>query len=342
MIEISPQDYLTLQLVRLQRSSEWSNSIEGLTFILLKGGKSRYILPNRTWNVLPGDVLVLNGVDVGQLQAQGTDAVFWRFSVCFEHLLPLFTPGEICLLQDVAENFKGSKIYLAANPLAQECHALVDGAPPHGNVAHRSQTLRIAATILSVELTNAHTHRSGFARVEDHMKQVFESLSATELLTLSVGDLANKFCCSRRHLNRLFHQHFGFSVAALRMELRLLKAVSLLRDPDTKVIMVAEQCGFNHLGLFNTCFKRRFGSSPGQWRKNASASGVVPGMRIVKANGAASGKFECMSPSAAVEAKAYQVLQNGHRESDGDRDRSIRVFEKGDARIMSARYRPSL
>jgi hypothetical protein len=54
------------------------------------------------------------------------------------------------------------------------------------------------------------------------------------------------------------------------MELRLLKALSLLRDPDTKIINVAEQCGFNHLGLFNACFKKRFGNTPGHWRKWAS------------------------------------------------------------------------
>ena len=100
------------------------------------------------------------------------------------------------------------------------------------------------------------------------MVQVFEKLSASELINLSVSELADRFSCSRRHLNRLFHQHFGISVAALRMEMRLLKAVSLLRVADAKVIHVAEQCGFNHLGLFNTCFKRRFGSSPGQWRKS--------------------------------------------------------------------------
>ena len=81
--------------------------------------------------------------------------------------------------------------------------------------------------------------------------------------------MAGKFGCSRRHLNRLFHQHFGVSVAALRMEMRLLRAVALLRNPDAKVINVAEECGFNHLGLFNICFKRRFGTSPGQWRKKA-------------------------------------------------------------------------
>jgi AraC-like DNA-binding protein len=58
------------------------------------------------------------------------------------------------------------------------------------------------------------------------------------------------------------------------MEMRMLKAASMLRDPDTKVINVAERCGFNHLGLFNTCFKKRFGATPGQWRKlSAKAEG---------------------------------------------------------------------
>ena len=108
------------------------------------------------------------------------------------------------------------------------------------------------------------------------MMQVFEELSANELLTLSVGDMAHKFSCSRRHLNRLFHQHFGCSVASLRMEMRLLKALSLLRDRGVKIIHVAEQCGFNHLGLFNACFKKRFGNTPTQWRKGAS-NGESPG-----------------------------------------------------------------
>ena len=50
------------------------------------------------------------------------------------------------------------------------------------------------------------------------------------------------------------------------MELRMLRAISLLRDGGVKVNHVAEQCGFNHLGLFYNCFKRRFGTSPGRWR----------------------------------------------------------------------------
>ena len=130
--------------------------------------------------------------------------------------------------------------------------------------------LRAAAAILTEEFKTTRTQRAGSASVEQRMVEVFEQLSVDQLLSLSVGELAVKFGCSRRHLNRLFHQFFGYSVAALRMEMRLLKAISLLRDTSGKIINVAEQCGFNHLGLFNTCFKRRFGVSPGEWRKQSA------------------------------------------------------------------------
>jgi AraC-like DNA-binding protein len=153
-----------------------------------------------------------------------------------------------------------------------ECQPLLEIAHTQPRLQQRSQLLRIVASILADEFKNVHTQRSGLDWAEDHMIQVFEKLSSAELLKLSVDELAAKFSCSRRHLNRLFHQHFGLSITALRMEIRLLKAVSLLRNPREKVINVAEQCGFNHLGLFNTCFKKRYGTSPGQWRKLASGT----------------------------------------------------------------------
>jgi len=185
--------------------------------------------------------------------------------------------NEISLLQSVTADFKNTRLYPASTPLAKQCHKLLEDVPPQSDLNHRGQVLRIVATILSEEFKAAPSRRAGFVRPEEHLIQVFEKLSTGEILGLSVGELAGKFGCSRRHLNRLFHQHFGFSVAALRMEMRLLKAVSLLRNPDAKVISVADECGFNHLGLFNTCFKRRFGVSPGQYRKLGVPTATQPG-----------------------------------------------------------------
>ena len=262
------QDYLTLRLVRLKAPDEWVSKQLGLCFLFPKGGAGKCLCGPLNQRLAPGDVLVMGGAVGSKLCAPDRgEMVFACFSVCFETLLPLFASHEICLLQGITDNFKRAQMYPASSPLAVECHRLLAEVPPQFNLDHRSQLLRVAAAVLTVEFTKAHSQRVGFIRPEDHMIQVFEKLSTTDLVSLSVPELAGKFGCSRRHLNRLFHQHFGVSVAALRMEMRLLKAVALLRNPDIKVINVADECGFNHLGLFNICFKRRFGTSPGQWRK---------------------------------------------------------------------------
>ena len=262
------EDFLNLRLVRLEGARRWGRQGEGVCFLFPRAGLGQYQNTSSKQPLSPGDVLVVSGEAADQIcPGNRGEFVFSSFSLRLDHLLPLFAGTEISLLQVVIDGFKGHKFYPASSPLAAGCHKLVGEIPPQFNLDHRGQLLRVAAAILNEEFNTAHGQRVGFVRAEDHLVQVFEQLSADEMLTLSVDQLADRFGCSRRHLNRLFHQYFGFSVAHLRMEMRLMKAISLLRNGEAKVIHVAEQCGFNHLGLFNTCFRRRFGTSPGQWRK---------------------------------------------------------------------------
>jgi len=264
-------EHFKLRLVRLQSSEPWmsqSRSEDEFTFVFFKGGIGKYVSPNSMQRLVPGTLLAFTGHCPGKLYAEEkNECVFSIFSLLLEDLFPLFASTEISVLHNLKANFKSSKIYAASNPVAVESHRLLEIAQAKPGLQQRSQLLNTIAVILSDEFKNVHVQRSGRDWAEDHMIEVFEKLSSAELLNLSVDDLAARFSCSRRHLNRLFHQHFGLSITALRMEIRLLKAVSLLRNPREKVINVAEQCGFNHLGLFNTCFKRRYGTSPGQWYK---------------------------------------------------------------------------
>lgn len=264
------QDYMSLRLIRLKEGEEFSPHPEGVTFVFVKGGAGKCVSRTGTQRILSGDMVVLNQSAGGKFTLfDKGEFLFWSFSVCFENMFPLFSGNEISRLHDLMDKYKAVKVYASNHPLAVECHRLLGLVPPQANLDYRGQLIRIAATIMSADFKEARIERAGYVRAEDHMIQVFDKLSASELINLSVSELADRFNCSRRHLNRLFHQHFGVAVAALRMEMRLLKAMTLLRDPEAKIINVAEQCGFNHLGLFNTCFKRRFGTSPGQWRKDA-------------------------------------------------------------------------
>lgn len=264
------QEYLTLRLVRLKLAEEWPVMREGLFFVYQNGGNGTWVTGQTVQPMRAGDMLVVQGGAGNKFCVEkGSEMVFWYFCLRVEHLFPIFSSSEISLLQAVTNSFKTSKLFPAATSLPKQCHKLILDVPSEFNLEHRSQLLRIAAVILTEEFKTAHCERIGSVSVEQRMIEVFEKMPTEQLVGLSVGELAVKFGCSRRHLNRLFHQFFGLSVAALRMEMRLLKAISLLRDLNSKIINVAEECGFNHLGLFNTCFKRRFGVSPGEWRKQS-------------------------------------------------------------------------
>jgi AraC-like DNA-binding protein len=281
------QHYLSLRPVRLGEREEWSHQGEGLAFIFVKSGSGRFSTGPVQQNLVAGDVLVLGAGSNGVLgAAHGSELILLCFTICIDHLFPLFASDEIWLLRSLAEHFKRAKVYSACAAVATECHKLLADAPPHFNFDHRSHLLRVASIILSVEFRSARHQQNAFRGTDERVSQILEQLSVDEILDLSVEELAERFGCSRRHLNRLFQQKFGVPVATLKMEMRMLKAISLLRDPDAKVIHVAEQCSFNHLGLFNTCFKRRFGVSPSQWRKQASdaAAAAAPQAGTTKEN----------------------------------------------------------
>ena len=271
---VSGSDYLSLSKVCLKSNQKWTKSGEGLAFVFPRNGVGNLISRGTTRLLAPGDVLVMNAPVSSTLAAPTDHELEFRcFHLQAEHLFLLFDSHELCLLGNLLKKLGPGKWYPGSDAIARECHRLLEEVPSGVDLDHRVQLLKVAARVLSIEFRQAKRPRPGVGPVDGHLAQVLAELSADELMLSSIDALARRFCCSRRHLNRLFRQYFSCSAAALRMELRLAKAVCLLRDPEAKVISVAGECGFHHLGLFNSCFKRRFGCTPGQWRKMGAASG---------------------------------------------------------------------
>jgi len=275
-------NYLTLTSLCLNAREEWVNKDGGLTFVLPRGGSIKCVAGTFGRTLAAGDLLVLNGAGV-KLCANGAgEVVFGFFSVRIEHIYPLLAPNEISLLRNVTDELKNPRLYPASDAMSAQCHRLAwstqtDPSSP-ADLFSRIDLLRVAAAVLQAEFKNVRTSAAAdkFDGLENHAIEVFEGLSADAILFTSPEELANKLHCSRRHLDRQFRRYFGISFNGLKTEIRLLKAASLLRDHYTKVINVAEESGFNHLGLFNTCFKKRFGVSPGEWRKRETGRSSAP------------------------------------------------------------------
>jgi len=98
-------------------------------------------------------------------------------------------------------------------------------------------------------------------------EQVIERIPDSDLMTYPSDKLAEMCGCSARHFRRLFRKHFKTSIRAKQTELRLEKARQMLVETDEKVLSVAAECGYRHLGFFNAMFKKKFGLTPSEWRR---------------------------------------------------------------------------
>jgi AraC-like DNA-binding protein len=260
-------DHLTFSLVALKPQTEWAHRQEGLVFVFPRAGAGRYAVGRVVQPLGPGTVVVSNSSRTGKVtSATGQTLTFGCFFLRPEHLFPLFAAEEVSLLEKVTDDLQGPKLYPASSPVAQLCHQLLPAQPEAQSLQYRCQLLRVAAVVLAEEFRAVRDQNPGYRNTEERLRQALENLSTDELLGCSVEELAARLACNRRQLNRLFQNCFGLSVSAVKMEMRMMRAVSLLRNPDAKVLLIAEQCGFNHLGLFHICFRKRFGLSPSQWR----------------------------------------------------------------------------
>ena len=74
---------------------------------------------------------------------------------------------------------------------------------------------------------------------------------------------------SYRTLQRVFRKTFGLTPSAYRIQMRLSRAASLLRQDGKglRISEIASQCGFDDSNYFSRCFRQATGQSPRAYRK---------------------------------------------------------------------------
>jgi AraC-like DNA-binding protein len=114
-----------------------------------------------------------------------------------------------------------------------------------------------------------------------HVKVIAE---VTQILDTHYGDrpslsqLAARVGLSRSHLSRTFHAVVGVTMRRYVNELRLQHACGLLTRSTLSLTAIANECGFYDLSHFDKSFRRRFRTSPGEFRISAATSPGTQGM----------------------------------------------------------------
>ena len=67
---------------------------------------------------------------------------------------------------------------------------------------------------------------------------------------------------------KFFKVNMGTGFTEYLNDYRLTMAARLLKSSDESILMIAEESGFDNLSYFNRIFKRKYGVSPGSYRKS--------------------------------------------------------------------------
>lgn len=85
---------------------------------------------------------------------------------------------------------------------------------------------------------------------------------------LTIDALSVRFGLSQTVLKRAFRHCYGQPVHAWLQEQRLARAADLLRESSMTVLEIAHEVGYSSTSQFSSAFVRRYGATPGQYRRN--------------------------------------------------------------------------
>ena len=243
----------------------------------------------RALNMGDGLVLAPQCGSGGRLRASQLGPLKLQFfTVQPQFLNGLLTVAECHQLEIVPSHSASRVLHFTANePIGQKfahianqtrsdrlapCNSVSGGAAREGAGYYTGLTMRcallqlwasaVSGLVAAPALNAAHANR-----LRERFRQSIGQMLEVELSGRSLGELAGQLHCSERHFSRLFREEFGVPLRVRQIELRLQRARQLLGDSDAKIINVAYDSGFRHLGLFNAMFKKRFGATPSEWRQ---------------------------------------------------------------------------
>ena len=262
--------HLSIDSVTLPPGGEWKAAAEGWNFLHVTRGAAYWLEGDHPRSLTEGEMLVVPPVLHGVVRAsQIGPVVLHAVRFAPDLLCGFFTLSERHFFESGAAGALAETQFLpSTHPVTQQFASLAQQAGSASNtLTRRIQVLSLVAAVFDKEVARHHAPEELGSTALHRFMQLIAEMPDTEIINHTPEQLARLCGCSPRHFNRLFRQHFGASARSRQTELRLLKARQLLGDSDSKIIQVAMESGYRNLSLFNSLFKRRFGTTPSGWRR---------------------------------------------------------------------------
>lgn len=112
-----------------------------------------------------------------------------------------------------------------------------------------------------IRLDTKNSGKSVIEKAKSYMKEQFHNQE------LSVEKIASELYLSPAYFSSLFKKEQGQSVVSYLTDQRLNEAIQLLKTTDEKTYLIAEKVGYAEANYFSYVFKKKFGISPNNYRR---------------------------------------------------------------------------
>jgi AraC-like DNA-binding protein len=263
---------LRIEETRLPPGEEWVEETAAWRFVRVSSGAAYWLEPGRTEALTEGALLVAApGFKAVVRASQINEVVLHAFRFVPEYLCGFFTVAERHFFEGrSAAPQESLQILPATHSLAQRFATLLARRDSGEEPVERAALLGLAVAFFSPALAKQQSSVAAGFSPRARFRQLVSQMPDLELIRHTPEQLAGLCGCTPRHFSRLFHQYFGESPRTRQTELRLQKAREMLCGGEFRISEVALDCGYRSVSLFSSLFKRRFGMSPSQWRRQAT------------------------------------------------------------------------
>lgn len=264
----------TIPLDFTQVPEHWHEEVE---IIYIKKGNGIVAVDLTPYAVSSGSIIL---VQPGQLHAIYTEnqarmeyenIIFHpnllipkQLDICSrDFLLPLFS-GKIM----VPTHFdKDTPHYEEIAQVLQACDALGKEKPQGYHFAIKAQLLMLFFLLDNrCRLTEPSVQNN---KSIERMRPVLKYVEQHYGEKITIEQIAETAACSPSHFMRIFKDSFSCSFVEYLNDYRLSMASRLLHRSDLTVQAIAASVGFDNLSYFNRSFKKKFGVTPGNFRKSS-------------------------------------------------------------------------
>lgn len=246
------------------------------------GGECKYLINNQIYDLNPGDMLFLDGLDLHKAHVTGNKELYERSMIHFspEWILPVLKELDALFLFDAFKQLRHGLFHTQITEENYEIEELIT------KLSRLSQTTEVNKEIAAeaeakilliqllfkvhqldkttlVELNEVKNGKYLYAeKIASYLQKHFKDL-------ISIEDISKELNLSSSYISHTFKDSTGYTVMQYLMEYRLIQAKYLIEvvGENKTIKEISRECGFESDAHFNRFFKKKIGATPNEYRK---------------------------------------------------------------------------